>query len=416
MFYDAERLSAVPGLNSPGYAGNGPFGRADTIAQMTERRNSVCAAAAEKIDRRVPVFRPAVYRDVGFHDYDDAADAVRAETMKERTDLPYPGEGDRLTHGRFYKAGIVDHAGIASVKFGDVMFPQPLQLLLHLNALLSPRTSTFLLRYQSTRRGQSQYIFFINELTECREYILFTLAILKPVCRPGKNRMNAWDKYNAIRAEIDRIALHANRDPERISIIAVTKTFPEDVIQDAIDRGMRVFGENKVQEARRKIPNLKGEFRFHMIGHLQSNKARDAVSLFDIIHSIDKIGTAEKVSEEAGKRGKRQKILIQVNISGEETKSGTEADECRQLAERIVALPNMELLGLMTMAPLTDDINVVRSVFRGARLLLGDLNESLNLNLQELSMGMSSDYRIAVEEGATMVRIGSAIFGERDYR
>ena len=227
--------------------------------------------------------------------------------------------------------------------------------------------------------------------------------------------MSIVENYNKIRRDIDDIAVAAGKNPGDIRIIAVCKTFPGTVVQEAIDSGIRLFGENKVQEAKRKIPDLRGDFSFHMIGHLQSNKARDAVALFDVIHSIDRAGTAEKVNDEAGKAGKRQKVLIQVNISGELTKSGISSGEHRELARSVIALPHLELLGLMTMAPFTDDENAIRSAFRGARELLSDLNASLGLNLRELSMGMSSDYRFAAEEGATMVRVGTAIFGERTY-
>jgi PLP dependent protein len=228
--------------------------------------------------------------------------------------------------------------------------------------------------------------------------------------------MSVLDNFTSIRREIDGIARTAGRNPEEVRIIAVSKTFPGMVIQGAIDQGIRIFGENKVQEARGKIPNLHGNFSFHMIGHLQSNKAKEAVALFDVIHSIDKTGTAERVNEEAGRLGKRQKVLIQANISGEDTKSGVSPEGCLELARAMLELPNIELLGLMTMAPFTDDITAIRSTFRGAKALLERINGSLNMSIRELSMGMSSDYAIAVEEGATMVRIGTAIFGERDYQ
>lgn len=228
--------------------------------------------------------------------------------------------------------------------------------------------------------------------------------------------MSIIENYRAIRREIDDIAAAAGRNPADIRIIAVCKTFPEEAIQEAIDGGIALFGENKVQEAKRKLPALRGDFSFHMIGHLQSNKARDAVALFDVIHSIDKLTTAEKVNDEAAKIGKRQKILLQANISGEATKSGIAAGEHIELARAIAALPHLELLGLMTMAPFTDDKSVIRSVFSGARNLLWEINAALGTDYKELSMGMSSDYPIAVAEGATMVRIGTAIFGERSYQ
>lgn len=225
--------------------------------------------------------------------------------------------------------------------------------------------------------------------------------------------MSVIENYNRILDEIHEVASSCGRSPEDITLIAVSKTFDESVVQGAIDAGIRVFGENKVQEARSKIPRLKGDFVFHMIGHLQSNKARDAVRLFDMIHSIDSIGTAAKVDSEAGAAGKKQKVLIQVNASGEESKSGVEPVLAIELARQIVGLKNLYLRGLMTMAPFTDDIEVIRSSFRKTRETLELVNKELGLELRELSMGMSSDYRIAVEEGATLVRVGTAIFGNR---
>jgi pyridoxal phosphate enzyme (YggS family) len=225
--------------------------------------------------------------------------------------------------------------------------------------------------------------------------------------------MSLFDNFRAIRERIDAIALSAGRNPGEVSIIAVTKTHPPAAIQEAIDAGIRIFGENRVQEAKTKIPSLSGEFSFHLVGHLQSNKARDAVELFSVIESIDKQSTAEKVDREAEKIRKVQKILVQVNTSGEETKSGAEPSHALELCRGILALKNLELTGLMTIGPLTDDEQRIRESFRMLRNLLKDINARLGLDLRELSMGMSSDYPIAVEEGATMVRIGTAIFGTR---
>jgi pyridoxal phosphate enzyme (YggS family) len=225
--------------------------------------------------------------------------------------------------------------------------------------------------------------------------------------------MGVIENYKRIRDEIGAIAASTGRNIGDIRIIAVSKTFDAPIIQEAIDGGIRLFGENKVQEAKRKIPVLAGDFAFHMLGHLQTNKARDAVRLFDVIHTIDKISTAGAVADEAARAGKRQKVLIQVNASGEETKSGIDPGDAVSLARGVTGLADLELLGLMTMAPFTDDPVPVRNSFRIARRTLDDINRDLGLALRELSMGMSADYRIAVEEGATLVRIGTAIFGQR---
>jgi len=226
--------------------------------------------------------------------------------------------------------------------------------------------------------------------------------------------MGIIENYKRIESEIAAIAASSGRNPPGPRIICVSKTFGEPIVQKAIEAGIRVFGENKVQEAKRKIPNLKGDFIFHMIGHLQSNKARDAVLLFDLIHSIDKNDTAAAVDREAGKLGKRQKVLIQVNTSAEVSKSGTDPADALDLVKYILDMKNLDLRGLMTMAPFTDNEIIIRETFRAARELMESINFSLGICLDELSMGMSSDYRIAVEEGATMVRIGTAIFGHRD--
>src|SRR5271157_275979 len=163
--------------------------------------------------------------------------------------------------------------------------------------------------------------------------------------------MTVTENYKRIQAEVASAAASRGRNPNTIRIIAVSKTLDAAVVQEAIEAGIRLFGENMVQEAMRKIPALKGDFTFHMIGHLQSNKARDAVGLFDCIHSIDKFSTAAKVSDEAGRIGKVQKILIQVNASGEESKSGADPESIPELVKQILDLKHLELRGLMTIAP-----------------------------------------------------------------
>ncbi|OHD69817.1 MAG: YggS family pyridoxal phosphate enzyme [Spirochaetes bacterium RBG_16_49_21] len=225
--------------------------------------------------------------------------------------------------------------------------------------------------------------------------------------------MAVIDTYNRIQEELAAIALSQGRPPGAIRIVAVSKNIDPVVMQESIDSGIRLFGENRVQEAKRKIPALSGDFTVHMIGHLQSNKARDAVELFDCIHSIDTFGTAQKVDLEAGRSGKRQKILIQVNTSGEQTKSGAAPEAAAELARQVLGLEHLELIGLMTMAPFTDDEELIRRCFRTAKKLKDEINRRLNCELRELSMGMSADYRMAAEEGSTMVRIGTAIFGQR---
>jgi len=222
-----------------------------------------------------------------------------------------------------------------------------------------------------------------------------------------------FENYTRILGEVNEAASRSGRTPGSVRIVAVSKTVPRDLVQVAIDAGIRLFGENRIQEARAKIPELKGEFSFHLVGHLQSNKSRDAVGLFDLIHSVDKVGTARRIDEEAARAGKRQEILVQVNTSGEVTKNGAAPDETEKLCEAILGLEHVVTRGLMTIGPLEGDEGAVRASFAALRELLGRINGALGVSMTELSMGMSSDYRIAVEEGATIVRIGTAIFGTR---
>lgn len=225
--------------------------------------------------------------------------------------------------------------------------------------------------------------------------------------------MSIIDNYRHLLQKIELIAKQCNRNPAEISVIAVSKTFPAQIIQEAIDNGITLFGENRVQEAKAKIPQLKGNFTFHLVGHLQSNKAKDAVRLFECIHSIDKISTAIEVDKEAKKINKIQNILIEVNTSGEPSKFGVEPEKAVELCKAIRDLQNVTCTGLMTVGPLTEDRNKIRGAFKQLRHLKGEINQTLGISLQELSMGMSGDFDIAIEEGATMLRIGTAIFGQR---
>lgn len=213
--------------------------------------------------------------------------------------------------------------------------------------------------------------------------------------------------------------MRAGRSPEEVKLVAVTKTVEIERIIEAIDAGLRVFGENRVQEAQKKIQDLRfkiqNKLQWHLIGHLQRNKAKYAVQLFDLIHSVDSIGLAEELNRQAEKIGKIQSILVQVKLSEEDTKHGIEEEDLVSLIERIRDLKNLRLEGLMTMPPYFEDIEMVRPYFRRLRELRDTINSShiTNNALRELSMGMSHDFEVAIEEGATLVRIGTAIFGER---
>jgi pyridoxal phosphate enzyme (YggS family) len=206
---------------------------------------------------------------------------------------------------------------------------------------------------------------------------------------------------------IDGACRRSHRSPSVITLVAVTKTIDAPAIKTAFELGLRHFGENRVQEAVSKIGELSAErsaVTWHMIGHLQTNKARQAVRLFDIIESVDSVRLAVLLNEQADKK---VPVLLQVNVAGEGSKSGFAVNEVNQAVDEIGRLSNLEIKGLMTIAPLTGNPEEVRPVFKKLRELRD------NLKLEHLSMGMTDDFEVAIEEGATIVRIGRAIFGER---
>jgi pyridoxal phosphate enzyme (YggS family) len=213
------------------------------------------------------------------------------------------------------------------------------------------------------------------------------------------------DNLAAVRERIQRAAERAGRDPAEVLLLAVTKVFPASVIREAYDLGLREFGENYVQEFEGKAPELSGipGARFHLIGHLQSNKSRKAVELFDVIQTVDSPKLARRLNES----GKPLDVMLEVKLSEEDAKSGAEPGELPALIESVRGCPNLHLLGLMTMPPWSDDPDASRPYFRRLR----ELAEQHGLT--QLSMGMSHDLEAAIEEGATCVRIGTALFGKR---
>ncbi len=225
------------------------------------------------------------------------------------------------------------------------------------------------------------------------------------------------ENASAVFKRMSHAAMRAGRRPEDVRLVAVTKTVGVDEIKKALDVGLRIFGENRVQEAKEKISILNLEdsnskIEWHMIGHLQSNKAKPAVQLFDLIHSVDSEGLAEELDREAAKAGKVQKVLLQVKLSEEETKSGAAERSLPRLVKRVAGLGNLRIEGLMTIPPFFDDPELARPYFRRLRELRDELAKE-GWSLPELSMGMSGDFEVAIEEGATLVRVGTAIFGER---
>jgi PLP dependent protein len=227
--------------------------------------------------------------------------------------------------------------------------------------------------------------------------------------------MTIADALAHIRERINQAELRCGRQPDEVRLVAVSKTVPTEAIQEAISAGAALFGENYIQEAREKIALTGGAVEWHFIGHLQSNKAKYAVELFSLIHSVDRLSLAEELNREAAKKNRILPVLIQVNISGEETKSGIDPAGIRQLIQQAAQLPNLSVRGLMTMPPWFENPEEARPYFIALRKLRDELaNEKIpNVSLTELSMGMSGDFEVAIEEGATLVRVGTAIFGER---
>lgn len=217
-----------------------------------------------------------------------------------------------------------------------------------------------------------------------------------------------------VRGKIAAACKRAGRDPAEVEIVAVTKTHGAEVVKEAWDAGLGIVGENKVQEAAWKKPASVSGPSWHLIGHLQSNKVRHALELFDVIHSVDSAKLADRINLIADETGASPRILLEVNVSGEKSKSGMRPEDVEPTVRHIVeSCPRITLEGLMTMAPFSDNPEDARPYFRKLREMRDDLESRLNIGLPRLSMGMSGDYEVAVEEGATWVRLGTVLFGER---
>jgi len=221
------------------------------------------------------------------------------------------------------------------------------------------------------------------------------------------------DNYRQIQERIAAACTRARRDPSTVLLLPVSKGQPADAVGQATALGLRIFGENKVQEAAVKIGRCSTRLQWHMIGHLQSNKARDAVRLFSMIESIDSIELAAELNKWADKLGKRVPILLEINCAGEASKFGFSPDTVVDALDEINQFPRLELHGLMTIAPYTPTPERVRPFFAQLRELNTKCSERLGAPLQHLSMGMSGDFEVAIEEGATIIRIGTALFGPR---
>ncbi|GAB6095538.1 YggS family pyridoxal phosphate-dependent enzyme [Desulfatiferula olefinivorans] len=224
------------------------------------------------------------------------------------------------------------------------------------------------------------------------------------------------ERIRTIRQRIDQAARACGRDPETVRLVAVSKTKPAEAVRRAAAEGQIIFGENYIQEAADKLESLRDlDISFHFIGHLQSNKARFAVAMFDLIHSVDSLKLAEAIDRQAAKINKIQPILIQVNISMEDSKSGVSETDAVDLVRAVSRLDHVSIRGLMTLPPFYDEPDRVRPYFHALRNLAERIR-ALSLptvRMDELSMGMSGDFEAAIAEGATLVRIGTALFGER---
>ena len=225
------------------------------------------------------------------------------------------------------------------------------------------------------------------------------------------------ENYKEVLNNIEKACDKSGRDTKNVTLIAVSKTKPVEDLKEAYEAGARDFGENKVQELIDKIPQLPDDIRWHMIGHLQRNKVKYIVGQVYMIHSVDSLKLAEEISKEAVKKGVVVKVLMEVNVAQEESKFGVSVPDAPLLAKQIGALPGISLQGLMTIAPFVKNPEENREVFCKLRQLAVDISEKNidNVYMNVLSMGMTGDYEVAVEEGATLVRVGTGIFGERNY-
>ncbi len=221
------------------------------------------------------------------------------------------------------------------------------------------------------------------------------------------------ENISLVRGNIEQAARRAGRDPKDITLVAVSKTFPAEAITAAVQAGTTDIGESRIQEATAKIDALGRIATWHLIGHLQSNKAARAVEYFDMIQSVDTVGIAEKISRHAVAAEKTVDCLIEMNSSGEDSKFGLPPEDTIEAAETIAALPGINLRGLMTIGPWTTNEGCVRKAFDFTRETFADMRTRLGDRVSILSMGMSSDYEWAIECGSTMVRVGTAIFGTR---
>jgi pyridoxal phosphate enzyme (YggS family) len=219
-----------------------------------------------------------------------------------------------------------------------------------------------------------------------------------------------------VRSQIADVAEKSGRQPADVELVAITKTHDAERVREAYEAGQSLFGESRVQEARAKIPELPSNLRWHFVGHLQKNKIRHALPLFELIHSVDSLALAQDMNRIAEEEGLHPRVLLEVNVAGEGSKFGFKPATLRAEMESLLALSRLSILGLMTIPPLAEEAEASRKHFVQLRELRDRMQTEFHVDLAQLSMGMTQDFAVAIEEGATLVRIGTAIFGERSKR
>jgi PLP dependent protein len=224
------------------------------------------------------------------------------------------------------------------------------------------------------------------------------------------------ENLDRVREEIASAAAKSGRSADEVELVAITKTHPAEKVREAIEAGQTLFGESRVQEAHAKIPELLSNIHWHFVGHLQKNKVRQALPLFEMIHSVDSLALAHHINRIAEEEGLYPRVLLEVNVAGEGSKFGFAANQLREQMEAVLGLPRLSILGLMTIPPIAEESEASRKYFVQLRELRDRLQTEFRVDLAQLSMGMTQDFPIAVEEGATLVRVGTAIFGERSRR